>query len=715
MVAIALVAAAALAVSLMFNRKLYETLPVGAFIAALTVYVFALVLPLTAAVYICAGIAVAALLFFMLRPRKGAKTDPQKAQGSFWGGHLQTLRYFFVPVIVCAVFCTLFANRRVFFYDDLSYWALYTKNIFAIDKLPHLFENCSVDYKDYTPVIQILQYIAMFGRRTFSEPDMYRTNVCLIYILLLPLLFAGDKGFAGDKEFAGGKEFAGNKAGDAAGGKRSSGKGRKITLSKAASVILYIIFPHILTSQFYFRLGVDLLLALVFGYILFYIFMPDDHDAFTMLTLACGLSFLALIKTSGIVLCLLAVIMFAVRRMFFSGEASAVSDLKRQGENNTGAVQKDTGKSRLPAVIQTFLLLVFSVGAYLSWQLFLHYSWNKGYLSDRVKAGVSGAGFSFPEYTGEVVANYIKHFFVYPLTRNAVGVTAAVLVLFIAAVYVTGRAAGRSAKGHTAGAENTADAGNAAGAENTAGASNAGNAENTASGSRFGTAAFVMVMAGLLIFMIAHLSMYLFVFDEWEAHGLAEFDRYITQYLGGAFFLYACMLLRMNRAGAKAASLLMYISLAVFIALLPYRDMKHYLVPDEYDAMFESEYARISENAADEWKASGIDELDLAHDGTQRVTVVADAWDDTMQFIEYAAVPQPINRIVNAPAAEPGRICGYIMDFVDEYVYVCNNAPASYTGDWEETKAITTDGSALRAGVLYKVIGSGEDKLLESM
>ncbi|MBR6159662.1 MAG: hypothetical protein IKQ40_05110 [Lachnospiraceae bacterium] len=700
MVAIALVAAAALAVSLIFNRKLYETLPVGAFIATLTVYVLALVLPLTAAVYICACIVAAALLFFMLRLRK----DEKKAPGSFWGGHLQTLRYFFVPVIVCAVFCALFANRRVFFYDDLSYWALYTKNIFAIDKLPHLFENCSVDYKDYTPVIQILQYIAMFGRATFSEPDMYRTNVCLIYILLLPLLFAGDKGFAGDKE------FAGNKAGDAAGGKRSSGKGRKITLSKAASVILYIIFPHILTSQFYFRLGVDLLLALVFGYILFYIFVPDDHDAFTMLTLACGLSFLALIKTSGIVLCLLAVIMFAVRRMFFSGEASAVSDLKRQGANTTGAVQKnpgavpkDTGKSRLPAVIQTFLLLVFSVGAYLSWQLFLHYSWNKGYLSDRVKAGVSGAGFSFPEYTGEVVANYIKHFFVYPLTRNAVGVTAAVLVLFIAAVYVTGRVAGRSAKGHTAGAENTA------------GASNAGNAENTASGSRFGTAAFVMVMAGLLIFMTAHLSMYLFVFDEWEAHGLAEFDRYITQYLGGAFFLYACMLLRMNRAGAKAASLLMYVSLAVFIALLPYRDMKHYLVPDEYDAMFESEYARISENAADEWKASGIDELNLAHDGTQRVTVVADAWDDTMQFIEYAAVPQPINRIVNAPAAEPGRICGYIMDFVDEYVYVCNNAPASYNGDWEETKAITTDGSALRAGVLYKVIGSGEDKLLESM
>ena len=79
--------------------------------------------------------------------------------------------------------------------------------------------------------------------------------------------------------------------------------------------------------------------------------------------------------------------------------------------------------------------------------------------------------------------------------------------------------------------------------------------------------------------------------------------------------------------------------------------------------------------------------LNLAHDGTARVTVVADAWDDTMQFIEYVAVPQPLNRIVNAPAAEPGRICGYIMDFVDEYVYVCNNAPASYTGDWEEIRS----------------------------
>ena len=75
-----------------------------------------------------------------------------------------------------------------FYYDDLSYWGLYTKNIFSINKLPHFFENCSVDYKDYTPIMQILQYLALFGRSNFSEGVMFRTNVCFIYIMLLPIL-----------------------------------------------------------------------------------------------------------------------------------------------------------------------------------------------------------------------------------------------------------------------------------------------------------------------------------------------------------------------------------------------------------------------------------------------------------------------------------------------------------------------------------------------
>ena len=81
------------------------------------------------------------------------------------------------------------------------------------------------------------------------------------------------------------------------------------------------------------------------------------------------------------------------------------------------------------------VLAAFSFGSYFSWQLFLRRSWNNGYLSNRVKDGIKGGGFSLPSYTGEVIRNYVNHFFTYPLTRNRFGVTAFLLVIFIVAVY----------------------------------------------------------------------------------------------------------------------------------------------------------------------------------------------------------------------------------------------------------------------------------------
>lgn len=532
------------------------------------------------------------------------------------------------------------SNRRVFFYDDLSYWALYTKNIFTINRLPHLFENCSVDYKDYTPIIQILQYIAMFGHRSFSEPAMFRTNVCFIYVLLLPVLSV-----AQDNRID------------------------RVTVCVAA--VFYVIFPHILTAQFYYRLGVDLFLALVFGYILFYIFISHDlsSELFRMVCIITALSFLALVKSSGIVLCLLAIIMFIIKELV----DYKCNNIEPCRENDTENRILNCFKGKTCALwVKTAIISVFALGSYFSWQLFLRYSWNNGYLSNRVKKGITDGGLRFPEYTGEVIRNYVNHFFTYPLTRSRFGVTAFMLVIFITAVYITVFIQSRRTE------------------------------ENTG----VYTALFVSSMTGLMIFAIAHISMYLFVFDEWEAHGLMEYDRYITQYLGGIFYVFVCLLVRncVRVSGEVTGNwLLTCISLVIFIALLPYGDMRQYLVPGNYEAMFQSEYAQIAADAANEWKASQIREMNLAHDGTQRLTVIANAWDETTQFLEYEAVPQPIDRILNVPAVQAGDLPGFIEDYMESYMYVARGSEAAYAGDWQETAEFTEDGEALCEGTLYRV------------
>jgi hypothetical protein len=442
--------------------------------------------------------------------------------------------------------------------------------------------------------------------------------------------------------------------------------------AKIASAVFYVIFPHILTAQFYYRLGVDLFLALTFGYVLYCTFMFESNKAassqeeisgdlykgwgrdevFRIGCVLSALAFLALIKSSGIVLCILAIIMFAIR------EIMAGDDI--QGVNRSRTI-----------VAKTLLISVFAVGSYFSWQLFLHYSWNNGYLTNRVKNNVTD-GLKFPVYTGEVLWNYVNRFFTYPLTRNNRGVTAFMLTLFIIAVYsvalISKRRSGKPYKAYTV--------------------------------------LFVSSMIGLVIFCIAHISMYLFVFDEWEAHGLLEYDRYITQYLGGIFYVFVCLLL-MGIArcaeGSETGQLVMLVSLVVFAALLPYKDMKEFLVPENYREMFDREYAQMSKAASDEWKSSGIMEMNLAHDGSQRLTVIANVWDETTQFIEYESVPQPIDRLLNVPSVEEGKILSAIDDYLDNYLYVAKGSKAAYVGNWEETAAVTDDNTPLREGTLYRV------------
>ena len=616
MAAAVLTLVTALAFSVIFRKRLIETAGAAVFAVTLAVYAFALFLPLSYAVIICAVLSVCALAaaVFLSRRRDMVISLP--------------IRGYIAPVIfiaVCAVLCALMSYRRVFYYDDLSYWGLYTKNIFSIGKLPHLYENCSVSYKDYTPIMQILQYLALFGRKSFSEPVLFMTNVCFIYIMLLPMLKGID-----DAE--------------------------KPLRIRVAAAVFYIIFPHILTAQFYYRLGVDLFLALVFGYCLCFIFSREKIGTYGMMNIMLSIAFLSLIKTSGIVLCIFAVIFFIVRSVSLPAE-----DVRQN--------------TFLKNAARSAIVCLSAAVPYVSWQLFLRISWNNGYLSNRVKDGIKGGFSAFPGYTGEVIRNYLVHFVSYPLTRNAIGVTALSLLIFIIAAYVVTRRKG------------TGDA-----------------------------ALFAAGITLLVIFMAAHTGMYLFVFDEWEAHGLLEFDRYITQYLGGLFFVYSVRLITSayeSRGRAdKAASIVLAASLAAFIILLPYADIRQYLFPDGYRKMFDEEYAGMAGNAESEWARSHIADMGLKHDGSQRLTVFADVWDETTQFMEYCAVPQPIDSFVNVPAIEAGTIASFADDFLEDYVYVAKNAEASYTGDWSETAELTEDSEPLKGGGLYIVVKENGTKTL---
>ncbi len=675
-------------------------LPVAVFVSALGTYLLALFSSLTVAFTVMCALSVAVslvILVYSFKMRHGFET---------WGRFLslsifETKEPSLCLILVCIAFCLLVSWRKVYFYDDLSYWAIYTKNIFAIDHLPTLFENCSVDYKDYTPIIQILQYLVMFGRREFSEASMFQTNVCLIYVLLLPLLSVAFAGFDGE-EVIRRDGVVGSKCSDT-----------KNVVIKATAVVMYVIFPHILTAQFYYRLGVDLLLALTFGYILYYVYLYDldklrlgdgslvsKDEVFRIVCIASGLAFLTLIKASGALLAVMAIIMFALHE---------------------GASNRE--KSRTKAMMLcawTAILCLFTIGAFLSWQWFLRRSWNNGYLSNRVKEGITGGTFAFPEYTWEVVINYIRHFCFVPLTGNRIGATALVLVLFIIIVSYLQKIETKEPSpclNETKEPSLSLMSGPRSGRD-TATLSSIREGENSMLDVnhtllRQRNRPLVSIMGGLVVFALAHVGMYLFVFDEWEAHGLMEFDRYITQYLGGAFMLYVCVLIRIACAGrSRIPVLFLGISTAIFLVLLPYGDMKTYLIPANYRADYEKNHETVAKNAEEEWDQTGIAGMNLPHDGSARLTVIADSWDEKTQHLIYAAVPQPVDCVINTPAIAEGELTSYVEDHLEAYVYVAQNAKDAYKGDWDESAQLTQDHKPLQPGTLYRVIKENDTKTL---
>ncbi len=526
--------------------------------------------------------------------------------------------------VTIAVFSFLYIGHAVIQWDDLSYWGIYAKNLFYLGHLPNGLENCSVSYKDYTPIQQVFQWFFMAGSSSFSEAALFRINISLLYLLMLPFL-----------------SFLKKEAG----------------IRNAVSIVLFVVFPHIFSSHFYYRLGVDYLMGVLFGYGILTAFSTVQRKELELedvVRLVIITSYLSLLKSSGIILAFFLCLFYAL----------------------SGSIRI---KMRLLRFGATFPVPGF---AFLSWKWFLRRTGNSGYLSDQIHENIFRGKLSFPPYTAEVLLHYLKNFFLYPLTREKAGMTAFGMTVIIAAVFLMFREPGtiREEK------------------------------------KRLG-----LLMTCLLLFMIGHICMYLFVFYDWEAHGLLEYDRYICQYLSGVFYYYLYIMLSRSMQWEGRKRYAVTGMLLLLIILLPYRSFFRYMIPSNYQINKDREYGESMKKAEEEWEQSGISGLQLIQNGEQNLTLVADAWDPALQFFCYDAVPQPMAGVINVPAVEEGTLGGFIAarmnDYGTEYVYVMKNAEESiYKGDFkEDTKSLTRDGSGLEGGKIYRAIRTEKGRELVSV
>lgn len=609
--------------AVVLKKNIEKIIPVLLMGCSLLVYLFALITSSLISAVNIVWIIIALLIIAFLTAKAKSGSFAVSETGLRLKEYVLTIPFIVYIITIIAV-CFLYTGHLVFDWDDLSYWGIYAKTLLSIDRIPTAISNCTVDYKDYLPIQQIMQYIFLHRFSGINEANLFRVNVGFMYSFMLPFLEGIDK-------------------------KKSS------KLSMALSIALYLIFPHIFTTQFYYKLGIDYLISVLFGYAIYTIVKEANNKAFCLTAVIISSCYMAMIKTSGAFLCILISLFYCAYHWFDT-------------ESTSGKIKQ----SILWFVITFLPSMVF----YAGWKHWGNFSGNHGYLSDRVSSNVRSLNFNFPDYTLKVVLLYIKRIFTYPLTRSSIGITAAVMILLIALMYHLSKP----------------------------------DYDNLVSRRLL----HIFMCVGLVIFCSAHIYMYLFVFDDWEALGLLEFDRYITQYLAGIFYFYASTIVIRSDALLEKKILKFspaLVLLVVALGLFPYQNFSTYLIPTNYKAYYEENWKPFSDRATNEWNAAKkhFEKINWYPSEDTKVAILADAWTDELQFLLFDMVPQPISFVVNSPAIEEGNLVDFMKNQCKRrnisYIYVMTNAKESHSDEWDpETPGITDNHMPLEEGKLYEVI-----------
>ena len=220
-----------------FARKIEETIPMVVFCTMILVYLSAIlgkisfVWWIVTGAYLFAGIGCILWMVFTV-----SRKNPGSCGKDFVKKYASP--GFLIYVILGGVVIYTFQTHFITNWDDLNYWAMFPKNIFELNEIPTGRYNCTI-FRDYSPIVQFTYYLGFKTIGRFSEPLMFQINNILLYTAMLPF-FTPKKG-----------------------------EHKSCYVFRAAVGIL---FPFIAMFQQLHCLGVDCIMGLMFGYIIYSVF-----------------------------------------------------------------------------------------------------------------------------------------------------------------------------------------------------------------------------------------------------------------------------------------------------------------------------------------------------------------------------------------------------------------------------------------------------------
>lgn len=233
------------------------------------------------------GLAVSAgLVAFMLT--RGARTFGRLGK--------DVLTYVLTPGFACfALLCTFLwyatGPMVVWWWDDVAYWAMEPKSLWALNGLAGASDHWALAYATYTPGIQVLQWWVMHAVGEWRESLLYFTLFITYGAYLLPLC--------------------------------SRLRWKHFYLIPVFFIGM-IALPAWGNAASYTSLSVDTALAICFGYVLVQIWRLRERDGWGLCSIALGLCALVLIKQTGALLALLAILFFLLMKRWQTQRRPAV-------------------------------------------------------------------------------------------------------------------------------------------------------------------------------------------------------------------------------------------------------------------------------------------------------------------------------------------------------------------------------------------------------
>ncbi len=260
--------------SVILKKRIEQVIPVAVLVVILIIYVFGLLDNLRLGVEVVLILTAVGLAFLGMTVLKFDKKNK-----------LKELRgYILTPGLV--IYIGLFAlsifinkDRILQNYDEFNHWAVIIKNMFMYNSYGTNSESI-VAFNEYPPFTAVFQYLFLDINKVYSEDIILMAQNILYFSIIIPIT----------------KNIRWNKS-----------------IKKTFIILPLMVFvPLFFYENFYLDILVDAILGVMFAYTI-YVAYDEKDVTFKYVQICTGIIMLALTKTSGIGLAVLALIIILIR------------------------------------------------------------------------------------------------------------------------------------------------------------------------------------------------------------------------------------------------------------------------------------------------------------------------------------------------------------------------------------------------------------------